>query len=102
MGFILHVLDLFGARLSFSEMTTVWKVWIIYLTAADALVAYGLIWNKFFGEVLFLIVAFSQLIAYTLFADIFGPQSPLIIFHLLTVAIYIGLLRMAKLQPSRL
>ena len=101
VGFILHVMDLFGARLNFTEMKMVWKIWIIYLTLADATASYGLIRNRIFGEILFLVVAFSQLVAYTIFAHIFGPQTLLIIFHLLTVGIYIFLLRAKNLMSSK-
>ncbi len=93
VGFILHVLDLFGARLNFAEMKPLWKVWIVFLTVADAVTAYGLIKKRIFGEVFFLGVAFSQLVAYTAFEHLFGPQMPLILFHLLTIGIYIFLLR---------
>jgi hypothetical protein len=100
IGFLLHVLDLFGARLNFVEMKTILKLWIVYLTVADAIAAYGLIKSKLFGEVVFLIVAFSQLVAYSIFTHIFGAQTPLIIFHLLTIGIYIFLLRKRDYQFS--
>lgn len=100
IGFVLHVLDLFGARLHFAEMKLVWKLWIVYLTVADAIASYGLIKQRFFGEALFLVIAFSQLLAYTVFTSVFGPQLPLIIFHLLTIAIYILLLRVKNSHLS--
>ena len=101
IGFILHVLDLLGVRLNYTEMSVAWKLWIIYLTVADIVAAFGLFRGKFYGEALFLVVAFSQLLAYTVFTHIFGSQVPLIIFHLLTVGIYVVLLRWQVSKVTR-
>ncbi len=87
-GGILHILDIFDLRLKFSGMTLVWKVWICYLAIMDLITAYGLIKLKKWGIYFFLIVALSQLVAYVLFNKYFGPQYPLIVFHLITLMIY--------------
>ena len=85
-GFILHVMDLFGQRLHFSEMDALWKAWIIYLAIFDGIAAVGLWSGKAWGTALFVMIAVSQLIAYLGFKDIFDDQSFLIYFHITTLA----------------
>ena len=91
IGAALHILDLFNLRLIFSEMSPTWKMWIVYLTVGDAIACWGLWYLKKYGEVTFLLIAVSQLIAYGLFRNFFGNQMFLIGFHLITVAIYVAL-----------
>ncbi|WP_413582383.1 hypothetical protein [Bdellovibrio sp. HCB288] len=88
IGGSLHVLDLFDLRLKFSEMSFVWKAWILYLFAMDIVAAVGLWRRKNWGVALFLVVAASQLIAYIGFMNIFGHQYSLIAFHFITLALY--------------
>jgi hypothetical protein len=78
--FFLHILDIFNLRLNYSEMPMLWKTWIAYLTAFDLVAALGLWGKKIWGEMAFLIVAISQLIAYIGFKKYFGYQSELIAF----------------------
>ena len=85
LGFALHLADLLDLRLNFSEMSAVWQIWIIYLTVFDLFAAIGLWQQRRWGIVLFIVVAISQLVAYLGFTKIFGDQTPLIIFHVLTL-----------------
>lgn len=87
IGFGLHVADLFGVRLSFSEMDLIWKSWIVYLTVADFLAAIFLWLISPIGIWLFLLISTSQLVAYIFFQDIFGQQWPLVIFHSVTIVL---------------
>lgn len=96
-GAILHILDVFDLRLQFSSMTVIWQVWTIFLVGFDAIAATGLFLKKSWGEVFFLIVALSQLIAYSFFKKIFGEQQFLIFFHVASLAIYIWF----KIQLNR-
>ena len=63
LGFFLHILDIFNLRLNYSEMPTLWKTWIVYLTVFDLAAAVGLWRKKIWGEMAFITVAISQLIA---------------------------------------
>ena len=89
MGFALHLADLLDLRLKFSEMSLVWKVWIIYLSIMDLAVSVGLWRQSKIGINLMLLVAFSQIVAYMGFKEIFGNQIILIGFHILTVGLYL-------------
>jgi hypothetical protein len=92
IGAILHLADVLDLRLQFSEMDAIWKVWIAYLLIFDFVASIFLWLSSIIGVILFLIVASSQLIAYTFYKNIFGGQGTLIIFHLVTVSIYFVLL----------
>lgn len=90
VGFILHALDLFGLRLEFSEMNSTWKLWIVYLTFFDLLTCIGLWKEKAWGAYLFFLVAFSQLIAYSGYFEVFGKnQMALILFHITSLIGYL-------------
>ncbi len=85
----MHLLDLLDLRLKFSEMSIVWKMWIIYLIAGDMIASIGLYRQKIYGEIAFLIIGLSQIFAYTIFESYFGNQNALIVFHLITISIYL-------------
>ena len=93
IGGTLHLADLLDLRLKFSEMSFVWKSWIIYLAVMDFAVTVGLWRQSKIGVHLFLVVAISQLIAYLGFKETFGDQDILIGFHILTVGLYFILKR---------
>lgn len=94
VGFFLHLLDVLGARLDFQKMSPLWKGWILYLLCADLLAAIGLWLRTRWGAGLFLMIALSQLVAYGWFPHVFGPQSFLIGFHLISVGLFLVLVRL--------
>ncbi|WP_374033268.1 DUF6163 family protein [Bdellovibrio bacteriovorus] len=100
IGGLLHVLDVFDLRLKFSEMSFVWKSWILYLLVLDLVAAVGLWQRKSWGTALFLVVAMSQLIAYLGFRNIFGRQDTLIVFHVITLAVFV-VLRTMEYRSTR-
>jgi uncharacterized membrane protein (DUF2068 family) len=73
-------------------MNGIWKSWIIYLMIFDLIAGIGLWKNRKWGFVFFLIVASTQLIAYTFFQDFFGEQLPLVAFHCGTLCVFVLLL----------
>jgi len=68
-------------------MDLVWRSWIIYLTIADFAAAFFLWRLTPIGVWLLLLVAGSQLVAYTIFQNIFGPQWFVVVFHTVTLII---------------
>lgn len=90
-AFLLHLGDVFSLRLDFSSMDLLWKSWIIYLLILDFLTALLLYKKKFLGEVFFIVVAVSQLIAYMGFKPIFGNQEFLTVFHILCLLCYFSI-----------
>ena len=69
-------------------MSPLWKTWILYLTFADFLVFLGLWFDTKWGEVGFLSVALSQLVAYIFFQNLFPDQWSLVVFHFITLVLY--------------
>ena len=92
IGAGLHLADVLGLRWNFNDMNLVWKAWIIYILVGDTIAAIGLWQTRLYGEILFIFIAVSQLIAYLGFSDFFGDQGFLIAFHLVTLSIY-GILK---------
>lgn len=88
VGAILHVMDILDLRLKFSEMNLVWRIWIVFLCAADFAASFGLWKNRIWGIYLFFLIAVSQIVAYVGFKTIFGDQQPLIVFHLISLALF--------------
>ena len=88
IGFTLHALDVLGLRLNFLELDFIWKSWIIFLLVFDLAASIGLFLKKWWGDVIFIIIALSQLIAYLKFYDQFGRQEFLIFFHWTCLGLY--------------
>ena len=92
-GAFLHLLDIFGLRLNYAEMSLVWKAWTLFLLIADSAASLGL-WNKKrWGIVMFQLIALTELIVYLTFSSTFGKQPFLVGFHILTLGLYVILLR---------
>lgn len=88
LGFSFHIMDLFDFRLQFSQMNTIWQAWILFLIAGDFIAAGGLWFDKAWGIIAFHVVAIAQLVAYIGFRDVFGDQTFLIVFHVVTLLAY--------------
>lgn len=93
VGAGLHLADLLDLRLLFSEMTTIWRFWVVFLLIGDSLAAIGLWCGKYWGQVFFVGIAVSQLVAYLGFPGVFGDQRELIAFHFVALGIYAFLQR---------
>lgn len=101
IGFLLHALDVMNLRLNFSEMDLIWKSWILFLLIFDLLASIGLFLRKLWGELLFILIASAQLIAYVGFPSFFGEQESLIVFHIICLTLY-GILKVFDLQRSKI
>ncbi len=60
----------------------------LFLLLGDLVAAFGLWENKKFGIRIFQTIAFSQIIAYTIFKSYFGNQTPLVVVHFTTILFY--------------
>ncbi|OQW54564.1 DUF6163 family protein [Candidatus Raskinella chloraquaticus] len=67
------------------------QVLIGYLAVMMPIAAVGLWVTSSWGTVIWLVVALSEVVANTLFADIFGWAFDLVAFHIVTMAIYLAL-----------
>lgn len=76
------------------------KVLTGYLAVMMPIAAVGLWIPSSWGTVIWLVVALSEVVANTLFSDIFGWASELVAFHLVTMTIYLILAwRIARKRP---
>lgn len=72
-------------------MEPIWTTWIYFLLVADLFAAVGLWQMRWWGFVALVFIACVQLVAYVGFADFFGPQPSLVIFHLLSLSLLLVL-----------
>ena len=98
-GAVLHVADLLSLGhylgqfhgLTFAQMPGAWKIATVYFALLDSIAAYGLWKGAAWGVAAFLLAAVSQVVMYTVFAPTFSHQPGLVVFHLLTVGMYVVL-----------
>ena len=96
-GALIHVADLLslGHYLgqshghSFAQMPLVWKIATLYFAVLNTITAIGLWKGTWWGVACFLLAAGSQLVMYTALTGIFTRQLGLVIFHLVTVGLYV-------------
>lgn len=86
---LLHGLDIFDARLKFSEMDLLWQSWTLYLAFADTIAAFSLWFCARSGELMFVAIVLSQLAVYLGWSEYFGSQYAWIAFHLVTLSVYL-------------
>lgn len=67
------------------------QILIGYLAVMMPIAAVGLWIGASWGTVIWLVVALSEVIANTLFADLFGWAFDLVIFHIVTMVAYLAL-----------
>ena len=76
------------------------QVLIGYLAVMMPIAAVGLWTTASWGTVIWLVVALSEVVANTIFAQTFGWAFDLVAFHLVTMAIYVALAwRIARKSP---
>ncbi|WP_421724091.1 DUF6163 family protein [Bauldia sp.] len=86
---IVGVLD--GPFGSFDAMPTDWKVATMHLAVVDLVAAVGLWQRVAWGNVVWIYAALAEVAMHTVFADTFGNDLPIIMFHLVTLGGYLVL-----------
>ena len=98
-GALIHVADLFSLGhylgqshgLTFAQMPAAWKIATVYFALLDSIAACGLWTAAGWGVAAFLLAAISQMVMYTVLTATFSRQPGLVVFHLVTVGVYVGL-----------
>ncbi len=98
-GALIHIADLLSLGhylwqthdLTFSQMPVAWKIATVYFAILNTIVAIGLWQGTWWGVACFLLAAASQIVMYTALTDIFTKQTGLVVFHLVTVGLYVVL-----------
>jgi hypothetical protein len=103
IGAALHLADLLDLRLKFSEMSTLWEAWILFLFFFDSMASVGLWKKRPWGVALFVFISVSQLAAYIGFRNFFGDQRFLISFHMVTLfllAVFLIAKKPSNIEPD--
>ncbi len=96
-GALIHIADLLSLGhylgqshgFTFAQMPLAWKIATVYFTILNPIVAIGLWSGAWWGVACFLLAAVSQIIMYTALMEIFTKQTGLVVFHLVTVGLYV-------------
>ncbi|MCB9072674.1 MAG: hypothetical protein H6623_03565 [Bdellovibrionaceae bacterium] len=88
LGFLLHLMDVFGWRLELTRLHPFWTTWVWFLLVADLITALLLIWAPLLGVIGFHVVALAQLFAYIIYQEFFGRQDALVLFHVISLVFY--------------
>lgn len=91
---ILGVID--GAAGSFEAMPTPWKLATIHLAVVDLVASVGLWQRVAWGNVVWVYAAVAEVAMHTVFIGTFGSDLLIVVFHVVTVAVYFALLMLEK------
>ncbi len=85
----------------FDQMSTAWAAVTIHMAVVN-LVAAGGLWLKVAGgKVLWIYSALFEIALHTVFIGTFGPNLPVVIFHFVTLVVFIALTIAAHRQTQR-
>jgi hypothetical protein len=70
-------------------MPVAWKIATVYFAILNTIAVIGLWKGRWWGVVCFLMAAVSQVVLYTALTEIFTRQTGLVVFHLVTVGLYV-------------
>ena len=75
----------------FEAMTTDWKLATMHLAVVDLVAAVGLWQRVAWGNVVWIYAALAEVAMHTLFIGTFGSDTLIVVFHLVTLAVYLML-----------
>ncbi|MCP4386071.1 MAG: hypothetical protein GY798_32480 [Hyphomicrobiales bacterium] len=76
---------------SFEAMTTDWKLATMHLAVVDLVAAVGLWQRVAWGNVVWIYAALAVVAMHTLFIGVFGSDTLIVVFHSVTLAVYLML-----------
>lgn len=74
---------------SFEAMITPWKILTMHMGVMSLVAAVGLWMRSAWGKVVWVYAAMVEIVVHVIFAGTFGNDWPLVIFHVLSVGIFI-------------
>ena len=85
----------------FDQMSTAWAAGTIHMAVVDLVAAVGLWLRVAGGKVLWIYSALFEIALHTVFLSTFGPNLPVVGFHLATLAVFFALTIAARRQARR-
>ena len=89
-----------GGGGQFDQMSTAWAAVTIHMAVVDLVAAVGLWLKVAGGKVLWIYSALFEMALHTVFMGTFGPNLPVVAFHLATLLVFIAL-TIAALRQAR-
>ena len=98
----LYIAGIFDeAGWSFETMTTAWRFVTVHLAVVDLVAAVGLWMRVAWGNVLWVYAAVFEIAIHTAFADTFGADPIIVGFHVVALAVFVGLVFMDRRQAAK-
>ena len=89
----------------FEAMSTPWQLATMHLAVVDLVASVGLWQRVAWGNVVWIYAALAEIAMHTVFVDTFGPDTVIVAFHGVTIAIFLGLIllyrRSLAIHPAR-
>lgn len=86
---------------AFQEMATPVAVVTVHMATVDLVSSVGLWMRAAWGKVVWIYAALFEIVIHSVFIATFGASLPLIIFHTITLAVFIALTIMARRSHPR-
>ena len=96
-GAFLHLADLLSVGhylgqshgFTFAQMPLAWKIATVYFAILNTIAGIGLWRGTWWGVACFMLAAMSQVVMYTALTETFTKQPGLVVFHLVTIGVYV-------------
>lgn len=85
----------------FESMRAAWQVATMHMGVVDLVASVGLWMRVSWGKVIWVYAAVSETIIHTVFIKTFGANFAVVVFHVVTLVIFIGLTIWARVSVSR-
>lgn len=90
-----------GPGWSLETMTTEWQIVTVHMGVVDLVAAVGLWMRVAWGNVLWVYAAVFEVAIHTLFAETFGFDWVIVLFHVVTLLVFVGLVILRRrLEPA--
>ncbi len=90
-----------GSGGPFDQMSTAWAAVTIHMAVVDLIAAVGLWLKVAGGKVLWVSSALFEIALHTVFLSTFGPNLPVVAFHIVPLAVFLALTTIAYRQTRR-
>lgn len=98
-GIIVGIFD--GAVGSFETMPAAWKIATMHLAVVDLVASVGLWQRVAWGNVVWVYAALAEIAMHTVFIGTFGGDLPIVLFHFVTLGVYLALFMIERRRETR-
>lgn len=86
---------------SFEAMPAAWKIATMHLAVVDLVASVGLWQRVAWGNVVWVYAALAEIAMHTVFIGTFGSNLPIVVFHFVTLGVYLALFMIERRRETR-